>query len=61
MSHATGTPANEAAGQADYQVRWPDGGIYSNRYQQTRLTEAEARATARAIGGTWRRLTGQEG
>ena len=44
-----------------FEVVWPDGEVYTNRHQQTRLTEAEAKATAPRIGGTWRRVTGQEG
>ena len=54
------TPSNEAASPADYQVRWPDGGIHVNRLGETRLSETEAKATAPVIGGTWRRVTGQE-
>ena len=37
-----------------YEVVWPDGDIYANRHGEIRLTVAEARATARAVGGTWR-------
>lgn len=44
------TPAREG----EYEVVWPDGGIYVNRFKQARLSEAEAKATARAIGGRWR-------
>jgi hypothetical protein len=44
----------------EYEVIWPDSDIYTNRYGKTRLSETEARATARAIGGTWHRVTGQE-
>ena len=40
-----------------YEVVWPDGDIYANRHGEIRLTAAEARATARAIGGTWRAAT----
>lgn len=43
-----------------YEVTWPDESVYRNRDGQTRLSEAEAKATAPAIGGTWRRVTGQE-
>lgn len=44
-----------------YEVTWPDGSTYSNRFDQTRLSAGEARATAPMIGGTWRRVTGQTG
>jgi hypothetical protein len=44
-----------------YEVIWPDGGTYSNRHGETVLTEAEAKATARAIGGRWRRAAGPSG
>jgi hypothetical protein len=54
------TPANEPASPPAFQVRWPDGGIYVNRNGETRLTEAEAKMTAPRIGGTWRRVSGQE-
>lgn len=54
------TPANEAPSPAVFQVRWPDGGIYVNRHGETRLSEVEAKATAPRIGGTWRRVNGQE-
>jgi hypothetical protein len=37
-----------------YEVTWPDGDIYANRDGEVRLSEAEARATAPVIGGTWR-------
>jgi hypothetical protein len=40
---------------AAYEVTWPDGDTYVNRDGETRLAEAEARATAQAIGGRWRR------
>jgi len=42
---------------AAYEVIWPGGEVYANRHQQTRLSEAEAKATAPRIGGTWRRVT----
>ena len=37
-----------------YEVIWPDGDVYANRDGGTRLSFAEAKATARAIGGKWR-------
>lgn len=37
-----------------YEVTWPDGGVYANRHGKTRLPFDEAKATAQAIGGTWR-------
>ena len=37
-----------------YEVIWPDGDVYANRHGKTRLSFAEAKATARAIGGKWR-------
>jgi hypothetical protein len=46
-------PALETA----YEAVWPDGDIYANRHGEIRLTAGEARATARAIGGTWRAAT----
>jgi len=49
-------PASEEAAP-EYEVTWGDGSIYSNRFNQTRLTEEEARMTAPRIGGTWRRAT----
>lgn len=41
----------------NYEVVWPDGDIYANRNGEIRLSAAEARATAQAIGGTWRHAT----
>lgn len=38
----------------EYEVIRPDGGVYANRHGETRLSFAEAEATARAIGGKWR-------
>lgn len=49
------------SGTAEYQVTWPDGGIYANRDGATRLQLAEAKATAQAIGGTWRTACSQDG
>lgn len=40
-----------------YEAVWPDGDIYANRHGEIRLTADEARATAQAIGGTWRHAT----
>lgn len=40
-----------------YEVIWPDGGTYANRDGATRLDADEASATARAIGGRWRRAS----
>lgn len=54
------TPAGEPASPPFFRVRWPDGGIYVNGKGETRLTEEEARAIAPRIGGTWRRVSGQE-
>jgi hypothetical protein len=40
-----------------YEAVWPDGDIYASRHGEIRLTAGEARATAPAIGGTWRHAT----
>jgi hypothetical protein len=42
------------ATMVEYEVIWPDGGVYANRHGETRLPFAEASATAQAIGGRWR-------
>jgi hypothetical protein len=49
-------PMNEAT----FEVVWPNGDIYANRDGQARLAETEAKATAPAIGGTWRHVTTEE-
>jgi uncharacterized membrane-anchored protein len=51
QSHAT--PASA------YEVTWPDGDIYANRDGEIWLPADEARATAQAIGGTWRTAPGK--
>lgn len=52
--------ADTAAPAGEYGVTWPDGEAYANRHGETRLSEAEAKATAPRIGGTWRRVTTEE-
>jgi hypothetical protein len=51
---------SETQAACEYEVTWPDGSIYVNRHEQTRLAFSEARMTAPRIGGTWRRGTGTE-
>jgi hypothetical protein len=46
--------SDAAATMVEYEVIWPDGDVYANRHGETRLSFAEAKATARAIGGKWR-------
>ena len=50
----------ETQSDCEYEVVWPDGSVYSNRFNQARLTEDEARMTAPRIGGTWRRAADEE-
>jgi hypothetical protein len=54
---ATADPGRTSALGTAYEVVWPDGDIYANRNGEIRLTAAEASATARAVGGTWRAAT----